>query len=464
MLYEFVIFSPVFTCLFWMVIFHKMSFRTSAFRFLMLLAGVATLFFFSDACYASSHTPQLVLVISGLIGQIAAPAMIPMAWMYLTRLRDSQPVKPEQMLWIVFPAMLGTSAVLLTLLSGTDSIVRLQEALYAGGLSRVRQTTGDILLSTFAFSTVVLFRGVVLGEMLVYGVKSALLMRRENYRLRHLYKLRRGDHLRVSEMMFFASMLVAFCLLPKAFLLHAVLMENPWISALLAVLATTSLFLFCYMALFGAKRSLSRQEMRNAFRYNYDASCKDEIVGQMLSDLMKDAGEESLRRVREKVGLPSPEELSASEGDQLPGTVAHGIFSAVAKSWDDDSLLSRFEALMLQDQVYLEPGLTLAGVAERLHSNKTYVSRLVNNTYNLAFPDLVNTLRVDFAQRYIVAHRNAKQQEIASACGFTSASSFNNVFKKVVGMTPKVWLATRDRQAAGDSQSPAAPGSQSVSP
>ena len=448
MLYEFVIFSPVFACLFWIVIFRKMCFRTSSFRSLIILAGVATLFFFSDACYASSHTPQLLLVVSGLIGQVAAPAMIPMTWMYLTKLRDTRPFKPEQMLWVVFPAMLGSSAVLLTLLSGTDSIVRLQEALYAGGLSRVRQTTGDIILSTFAFSTVILFRAVVLGEMLVYGIMSVALMRRENYRLRHLYRLRRGDHLRVSELMFFVSLLVAFCLLPKAFLLHATLMANPWISALLAVLATTSLFLFCYMALFGAKRTLSRQEARNAFRYNYDASCKDEIVEQMLTELLKDAGEDSVRRVWEKQGFSlGPVAPSAGEASgELPPTVG-SIFSAVAKSWDDDSLMSRFEALMLQDQVFLEPGLTLAGVAERLHSNKTYVSRLVNNTYNLAFPDLLSALRVDYAKRYIVAHRNAKQQEIAAACGFTSASSFNNVFKKVEGVTPKVWLVTRDRQS-----------------
>lgn len=103
--------------------------------------------------------------------------------------------------------------------------------------------------------------------------------------------------------------------------------------------------------------------------------------------------------------------------------------------------------MMLHEQAFLEPGLTLIDVAERLHSNKTYVSRLVNNTYNLAFPDLINTLRVDYAEQYIVAHRDAKQAEIATACGFISASSFNNTFKKVTGMTPKIWLATFDHQS-----------------
>ena len=88
--------------------------------------------------------------------------------------------------------------------------------------------------------------------------------------------------------------------------------------------------------------------------------------------------------------------------------------------------------------------MTLVDVAEKLHTNKTYVSRLVNNTYEMPFPDLINTLRVDYAEQYISAHRDARQNEIAQACGFSSASSFNNIFKKVTGMTPKIWLATSE--------------------
>ena len=70
---------------------------------------------------------------------------------------------------------------------------------------------------------------------------------------------------------------------------------------------------------------------------------------------------------------------------------------------------------------------------------------MVNNTYNLGFPELINTLRVDYAEQYILAHQNAKQEEIAAECGFLSASSFNTTFKKVTGITPKVWIASVKR-------------------
>ena len=96
--------------------------------------------------------------------------------------------------------------------------------------------------------------------------------------------------------------------------------------------------------------------------------------------------------------------------------------------------------------MFLQPQLTITDVADRMGTNKTYISRLVNNSYHMPFPDLINALRVDYTQRYLINHHNATQVEVAKACGFSSASALNNTFKKVTGMTPKIWLATRNKK------------------
>ena len=114
------------------------------------------------------------------------------------------------------------------------------------------------------------------------------------------------------------------------------------------------------------------------------------------------------------------------------------------KNWEEGSLLAQFRSLMVDKKVFLRPKLTLDEVADELHSNKTYVSKMVNNTYGVSFPELVNTLRVDYAEQYILSHREAKQSEVALNSGFLSASAFNTVFKKVTGVTPKVWMASND--------------------
>ena len=72
---------------------------------------------------------------------------------------------------------------------------------------------------------------------------------------------------------------------------------------------------------------------------------------------------------------------------------------------------------------------------------------MVNNTFNMGFPEVVNILRIDYAEQYIINNPDAKQSEIATKCGFLSASTFNTIFKKVTGMTPKMWVAARDRDS-----------------
>ena len=110
---------------------------------------------------------------------------------------------------------------------------------------------------------------------------------------------------------------------------------------------------------------------------------------------------------------------------------------------DEDNLRIRFEDLIVTEQLFLKQGIRISDIASMLETNRTYVSRLVNNTYNMSFSDYINTLRIDYAEQYLMHHKDAKQSDIATACGFPNASAFNNVFKKITGVTPKIWLATR---------------------
>ena len=98
---------------------------------------------------------------------------------------------------------------------------------------------------------------------------------------------------------------------------------------------------------------------------------------------------------------------------------------------------------MTDDQLFLQPGLSLDTVAARLKSNKTYISKMVNQTYGIGFPEVLNILRVDYAQQYMRKHDGASQEETARASGFLSASSFNTVFKRITGYTPKVWASRK---------------------
>jgi AraC-like DNA-binding protein len=444
MLYDTLIFLPFFTCLFWIVFTSLTASRTSTFGPILAALIVMMAYIFRDCCCASPNMPPRIQVYTSILAEFCAPTLIPLIWLYQMRLRGQGRFHASQMLWLAIPAMMGSITLLLTIMAGPDRIQTYQEMIYATGFS-LDAGTSDTVLRTYYYTTTLLFRGILVLEALVYVIMAIVMMYRDNLRLRHFVKLFRGERIRVLEIQAYSAIAVAIPFLPKMILTHSVLMEKPWISAMLGFFIATGISLFCFISLFGAKKVISLRDMRSVMRFNYNSTNKPFVVEEMLNDLLDEADEGVLFRIRERIGQ-APGAKGHQDTDypsvELPRSLTSSLLSAADKSGDDNSLLSRFEQLMLHGQAYLEPGLTLGDVAERLHSNKTYVSRLVNITYNLAFPDLINTLRVDHAQQYIILHRNARQNEIATACGFTSASSFNNIFKKVTGMTPKIWLAT----------------------
>ena len=146
-----------------------------------------------------------------------------------------------------------------------------------------------------------------------------------------------------------------------------------------------------------------------------------------------------------RIGTQSDGDSLREAGGKSGGapSLATAIFSAVSKSWEEGSLVTRFQHMMIDEEAFLQPGLSLSDVADHLGTNKTYISKMVNQTYNLGFPELLNILRVDYAEQYIVSHTDSTQEEIARACGFVSASSFNSTFKRITGYTPRVWAARK---------------------
>lgn len=117
------------------------------------------------------------------------------------------------------------------------------------------------------------------------------------------------------------------------------------------------------------------------------------------------------------------------------------------KEAEPGSLQESFEELLIRQEYFLKPGITLIEMAQIMKTNKTYLSKMVNTTYEMSFSDLLNGLRIEYAKKYLVNNPNAKQEESALACGFPTASAFNYSFKKETGVTPKIWLATQPDNA-----------------
>jgi AraC-like DNA-binding protein len=101
-------------------------------------------------------------------------------------------------------------------------------------------------------------------------------------------------------------------------------------------------------------------------------------------------------------------------------------------------LRRRLQAYMADERPYLEPELTLTELAQRLHSNTSILSKVINTGCGQNFNDFVNTYRVAEARRKLADPRFAHYSLVGVALesGFNSKSTFNRVFKKLTGQAP----------------------------
>ncbi len=104
-----------------------------------------------------------------------------------------------------------------------------------------------------------------------------------------------------------------------------------------------------------------------------------------------------------------------------------------------DELIARFDQLIDEDRIYLQSSLRLDDVARIMRTNRTYISRLINEEHNSSFSDYINGKRIGYAQQLMDTDPDLTQENIAERSGFLRATSFSRIFKQQTGMTFREW-------------------------
>lgn len=446
MLHDIIVFAPFFVCLFWMIIHSIESFRTLTLPSLLIMTGVAALFFMIDGYYSSINGTPDVYIWFSLFFQLVAPSLIPAALLYMRTLKNNEKVHPGLLVWVVVPTGLFVISGMLMSIIGKEPIESFVQVINTEGISALPRYKGELVFSYFIWSHIIL--RVILGlEMLYMFLYLLVAFIKKGYSAFALYGFFfKGTRLEVLHLQMFPVSIIGFIYFFKIFLFRDYLVLHPSITVILSLLSAFACFLCGYLAQFGAKGAITLKDAATLLRFNFSSENRDSALEEMAVDTLNMASPEVARRIlRTRLGAEA--DLVAWEnGESVESSLASSIFSSAPENTDETSLMSRFQRLMLDEQYYLRPGLSLNDVAERLGSNKTYVSKMVNNTYNLGFPELLNALRVDYAKHYLLLHKDAKQEHIARDCGFFSASSFNTIFKKVTGTTPRVWVASQEKK------------------
>ena len=88
---------------------------------------------------------------------------------------------------------------------------------------------------------------------------------------------------------------------------------------------------------------------------------------------------------------------------------------------------------------YVRTGLTIKGLSDQLHTNRTYLSEFINATYGVSFRDWITGLRIEYAKRLLVQYPKLTLADISERSGFLSPSHFIRIFKENAGCTPARW-------------------------
>ena len=103
----------------------------------------------------------------------------------------------------------------------------------------------------------------------------------------------------------------------------------------------------------------------------------------------------------------------------------------------DAELFARIEYLMQTEGVYRQNDLTIERLAERLDTNRTYISRAINQQAGKAFSSYVNSYRIDEAVRRLSdVDDDTPLKALAQMLGYNHLQTFYTSFQSAIGMPP----------------------------
>jgi AraC-like DNA-binding protein len=104
---------------------------------------------------------------------------------------------------------------------------------------------------------------------------------------------------------------------------------------------------------------------------------------------------------------------------------------------DAEAILGRLRSLMDDDRLYTDETLTLQKMSSFLGITPHHLSRIINQHMNMSFPTFLNSYRIAEAKKLLIESKDLTVLEIAFMTGFNSKSTFNTLFSKATGATPR---------------------------
>jgi len=104
---------------------------------------------------------------------------------------------------------------------------------------------------------------------------------------------------------------------------------------------------------------------------------------------------------------------------------------------NNTDLKEKLIGFMEKEKAFLDPNFRITTLCLKLYTNRTYLSNLINNEFEMSFSEFINQYRIKYAKELMASYANSNYSinHFSEEAGFGSVSSFNRAFKQFEGIT-----------------------------
>lgn len=117
-----------------------------------------------------------------------------------------------------------------------------------------------------------------------------------------------------------------------------------------------------------------------------------------------------------------------------------------------DKLLYQLQQTIQQDQLFLNPSLSLGQLVKQSGIPQKKISAVLNQHEGKSFNEFINEFRVEEVKRRLITpdHQHLTMVGVALECGFNSQATFQRVFKSVTNQSPREFRAKQQETSVNN--------------
>lgn len=415
---------PFMVCFTWAITVSLQTDKNDVQKHLAWLLAIAAVYFFIDASYLvpnGSHSDYVNLVYLDIVSQYITVIMFPVMMILMTALTNKKKIPA----WVIFLSilpglLLGTTAAGLYFGMGIQNAA---DYIAATDISSGRPAGYEApIYLMHELICQKIYNIILLIEIIFVFAYAIRIMVKSEINIKKLSGFfKNGTSLnQINSICFLFLALLVICAVRIA-LGRQYLLDHLFVSGFLSFLLGAVCFLIAYVSNWFSDRDFNLWDFRHPSLIRENSAAVE---------ILKPESEPAAREIT----IPD----TAARTESAPETVP-----APTASMREDKAQTRLEqflSYMDEQHPFLNPDLSIADVSEALHSNRTYVSILVNENFQMTFRDYINKRRIEFSKVIMLENPDEILEEIAEKSGFLSDSQFSKKFKEIEGMSPRTWL------------------------